>query len=1128
MVSPIIGAFIAQATKESMDRDEAARQKYLSDEKHKQALELEKERSKVNLETARIAARSREESSKITATSREAVAGQEMDKKYHDKWITGEFSKSDIFVDPTIKKSTLLNHQDNLTAIGKTIQRITGIIDLSEAHNVKAREILKKTNIENFSTEMSKKVTNGDVAPSSLGSINSSGEFVPKSGMTQYGFSEAQLKAWYNVAKGSFSQTTEGYTADRKNWSAMKLLHSQGEGADPGDFYEFYERRHGETTAVKNWKQMNEGTEKYVSKKVPKIGPLGQRSEVSQLIINPNWTSFEKYMLTYKFKDKKSLMDNLKEHLKDIRSGKIRPEELFDLKGQPSLLIKDIVDNLPEFKKFSLEEKRQWALKIAKIGESEHHNGQKKELLEVAGKSSSVPLSVHFPFFSGSTALMQVDDLKTLDDNKRSSTNFFTNLSNQVMQNIVKETSALTKGKSKKEIADKLLEKSTETISGIKNALISDPSLLYAIGNALKGQEMPITERDADLIRDGGTVKRETRLYDFRNNFPILSIIFDDMYNDGKGHTRLKIPELPNSLQKKAGGIVIGTDTLTTSTGETRVVPRFAYQTMHLNPVEQLSLMEDEKRLRDPENKQYLLAVRGPKKQDGKHDPSKSITGHMNTDAIKNATTWILDNNATLSDVQGLYAQTGNMYLLSLRTGEEYIRNTGIGDRWTRERVDAGPLDKETIEDPNSKYSLQGKSIKGLRQLEEMAKLLSVKMQKLTRYASSDDTLVERMKALRKGTGIAANVSQFMLSVGYVVDDFKNLFSSTDNPFSMLFNDSGDFNHLSIEDQLKDNDYISNSNKASLRKLHQKYSKSIEALRANKNLSDHQFAIRAALEFEKVAFTYKLAGLVQGDQTGGRTISNQDFDVIFKSLWGVAGHTGAANIANILRITQHRRAMAEQEQNLWRRLGKEPTKLRALNDSILYNSMKEFYGKFGPTSTSVSENITPNDILSGQVRLGGSSSTPEGEKVLDNIMKSISEENKGIIPSQDVPEQVNNNLNKLAKILEPEATDGLTLLSNVTQKIAGAIRTQRVDIDDKTLNTFYTLFGYLQDGTLVFKVGNDTIEKKDTDIINSNADWFNMTDKDDSKIHDKQDWMDMLRNLIVAYHELVVKTKWSD
>lgn len=65
------------------------------------------------------------------------------------------------------------------------------------------------------------------------------------------------------------------------------------------------------------------------------------------------------------------------------------------------------------------------------------------------------------------------------------------------------------------------------------------------------------------------------------------------------------------------------------------------------------------------------------------------------------------------------------------------------------------------------------------------------------------------------------------------------------------------------------------------------------------------FLRRAALLWEKTALTYQLAGYVQGEQTGGRTISNQDFDNIYRSLWGGTFYSedSARNAIRILSFT---------------------------------------------------------------------------------------------------------------------------------------------------------------------------------------------------------------------------------
>ena len=55
---------------------------------------------------------------------------------------------------------------------------------------------------------------------------------------------------------------------------------------------------------------------------------------------------------------------------------------------------------------------------------------------------------------------------------------------------------------------------------------------------------------------------------------------------------------------------------------------------------------------------------------------------------------------------------------------------------------------------------------------------------------------------------------------------------------------------------------------------------------AEKRKAKATYLRRTTMLWEKTALTYQLAGYVQGDQTGGRTISNQDFDNIYRALWG--------------------------------------------------------------------------------------------------------------------------------------------------------------------------------------------------------------------------------------------------
>ena len=54
----------------------------------------------------------------------------------------------------------------------------------------------------------------------------------------------------------------------------------------------------------------------------------------------------------------------------------------------------------------------------------------------------------------------------------------------------------------------------------------------------------------------------------------------------------------------------------------------------------------------------------------------------------------------------------------------------------------------------------------------------------------------------------------------------------------------------------------------------------------NSGMTEEIYAARARAEGLKVRLAFKMASLVQGGGTGGRTISNQDYEVIIKSLYG--------------------------------------------------------------------------------------------------------------------------------------------------------------------------------------------------------------------------------------------------
>ena len=59
--------------------------------------------------------------------------------------------------------------------------------------------------------------------------------------------------------------------------------------------------------------------------------------------------------------------------------------------------------------------------------------------------------------------------------------------------------------------------------------------------------------------------------------------------------------------------------------------------------------------------------------------------------------------------------------------------------------------------------------------------------------------------------------------------------------------------------------------------------------------------LRRRILWEKISLTYTLAGYVQGDQAGGRTISNEDFAQVRKALWGTPITEQTPNLVNMIK-----------------------------------------------------------------------------------------------------------------------------------------------------------------------------------------------------------------------------------
>jgi len=106
---------------------------------------------------------------------------------------------------------------------------------------------------------------------------------------------------------------------------------------------------------------------------------------------------------------------------------------------------------------------------------------------------------------------------------------------------------------------------------------------------------------------------------------------------------------------------------------------------------------------------------------------------------------------------------------------------------------------------------------------------------------------------------------------------------------------------------------------------------------------------RSTLLWEKTALTYKLAGVVQGGTTGGRTISDSDFRIIYGNLWGGAFTTdivSQAAITNLRKTTLETLLQRRAENILLQATGERMTAGGSLQQAALNvyrDRMDKFY-----------------------------------------------------------------------------------------------------------------------------------------------------------------------------------------
>jgi hypothetical protein len=103
------------------------------------------------------------------------------------------------------------------------------------------------------------------------------------------------------------------------------------------------------------------------------------------------------------------------------------------------------------------------------------------------------------------------------------------------------------------------------------------------------------------------------------------------------------------------------------------------------------------------------------------------------------------------------------------------------------------------------------------------------------------------------------------------------------------------------------------------------------------NLALQKYRLQKLLIYKKMAITYQLSGMLQGSEGGGRTISNQDFDIAMRSLWG--NQDGLTyKLENVIDSAENRLADAENVMSVGK-LGSVVLK-KVSDASTLYSNYK--------------------------------------------------------------------------------------------------------------------------------------------------------------------------------------------
>ena len=191
------------------------------------------------------------------------------------------------------------------------------------------------------------------------------------------------------------------------------------------------------------------------------------------------------------------------------------------------------------------------------------------------------------------------------------------------------------------------------------------------------------------------------------------------------------------------------------------------------------------------------------------------------------------------------------------------------------------------------------------------------------------------------------------------------------------------------------------------------------------DMSANEAERRKLIELKKIALTYRMSGILQGDSSG-RTISNQDFDVALQAVWTEGAFLGA-RMADVKKFFQARNNISKA--------------IIDYGDTGLSRVMLGVASEFNKqTSKSYLRQLMPdpNEVLEeGPSEVTTFRSANTGESV-SSPQEKISSSNRIIVEDQNLEKGIRKTVEILQKVTKNN--DSLSSLTDALKKHKGETR----------------------------------------------------------------------------------------